>query len=815
MANNMTTLQILQGIHDWVLDKIDEETANFITKTVNDLVNYYTKSETYTKVEVQQIVDAIKQFTYEVVQVLPTASASTMNKIYLVPAPESEDKNIKEEYITILSNGTYSWEMLGTTSIDLSNYYTKGQTDSAITAALNSALANYTTTEALTALLAAKQDVIQDLATIRSGASAGATAVQPDTLSSALNNTVSESGVFDLSVHNAVDGVPATYASLSAALTALDALSAGYKTGGMSFKFIHSSDNKYVQYRLMADEWSTTESDWQGVDEQPTTGSENLVKSGGVVDSLIPIMDKIDSLNTDVNGLIYSGTKTTGAGQTVILKENISLNTKNIYTLSCNTSGDYLVYVYIYNNNDDIITSINVPVGETHRQQDFVVEDDIDGACMKLTNAQDGADVLLTQKSIEDKLEFLGERIEEEERRIITKERTDFWQLIKSVNLFNKNSNDLISGICVGNRITQLSGYIVTHPIELSAGVTYKMPEYSSELGQNAIKCSMVNTDKTIIASLTCTKSGNFNLFTPSTSGLYIFNIGKSQNLSSFMLCKEDEYPQDYVEYVEDWILPDLNYKFLSIDEEILQIDTRVTSLENKHSVLWGKSVVFDGDSICAGNEALDGNRVGWAKRIGDANNMIWSNVAEGGGTVTSDTYFSDSRPRHWISRYIDTIISTHSTLDYLILNGGTNDADLLSDSRIGTFNATDFTGPFDDTTLFGALDTLFFKAINAYPSIKIGFICGPKMGRYPASSVNRRLEFFQKIIQSCNKWGVHVLDLWTDSILNPNLLCHYNPSLSVQENISQGYAYMDGQHPTAVGYNIITPIIENWMILM
>ena len=94
MANNMTTLQILQGIHDWVLDKIDEETANFITETVNDLLYYYTKSETYTKAEVQQIVDAIKQFTYEVVQVLPTASASTMNKIYLVPAPKSEDKNV-------------------------------------------------------------------------------------------------------------------------------------------------------------------------------------------------------------------------------------------------------------------------------------------------------------------------------------------------------------------------------------------------------------------------------------------------------------------------------------------------------------------------------------------------------------------------------------------------------------------------------------------------------------------------------------------------------------------------------------------------
>lgn len=284
----MTTLQILQGIHDWVLDKIDEETANFITKTVNDLVNYYTKSETYTKAEVQQIVNTVKQFTYEVVQVLPTASASTMNKIYLVPAPESEDKNVKEEYITIQDGSTYSWEMFGTTSIDLSNYYTKGQTDSAITAALNSALANYTTTEALTALLTAKQDVIQDLTNIRDGAEAGATAVQPNGLAAALVQTVAEAGVFDLSKHNAVEGQLATYADLNAALTALNALESKYKYGGMSLKYVQSSDNKYVQYRYIGIAVTGTpnpfldETNWQSI------GGTRIFEHTEVEGSILP-----------------------------------------------------------------------------------------------------------------------------------------------------------------------------------------------------------------------------------------------------------------------------------------------------------------------------------------------------------------------------------------------------------------------------------------------------------------------------------------------------------------------------------------------
>ncbi|MBQ7552933.1 MAG: hypothetical protein IJT46_01050 [Bacteroidaceae bacterium] len=40
---------------------------------------------------------------------------------------------------------------------------------------------------------------------------------------------------------------------------------------------------RYVQYRLMATEWSDDASDWQGVDAKPVAGSDNLVMSGGVI----------------------------------------------------------------------------------------------------------------------------------------------------------------------------------------------------------------------------------------------------------------------------------------------------------------------------------------------------------------------------------------------------------------------------------------------------------------------------------------------------------------------------------------------------
>lgn len=56
----------------------------------------------------------------------------------------------------------------------------------------------------------------------------------------------------------------------------------GMRCGGISIRFVQSSDNKYVQYRLMSDTFNTTVANWQGVDDEPTTGSDNLIKSGGV-----------------------------------------------------------------------------------------------------------------------------------------------------------------------------------------------------------------------------------------------------------------------------------------------------------------------------------------------------------------------------------------------------------------------------------------------------------------------------------------------------------------------------------------------------
>lgn len=72
------------------------DVSNFITKSVDDLVNYYLKSETYTKDEVAALIGAIQQFHYEIVATLPATGEG--NVLYLL-GPTGSGSDRYEEYV--------------------------------------------------------------------------------------------------------------------------------------------------------------------------------------------------------------------------------------------------------------------------------------------------------------------------------------------------------------------------------------------------------------------------------------------------------------------------------------------------------------------------------------------------------------------------------------------------------------------------------------------------------------------------------------------------------------------------------------------
>lgn len=104
--------------------------SGFITNTVDNLTNYYAKSGTYSKAEVDALISAATSGGFIVVQTLPTQDINP-KAIYLVPKTTAEANDVYDEYIYVSNN----WELIGSTDIDLSDYVT--------TSDLTTALANY------------------------------------------------------------------------------------------------------------------------------------------------------------------------------------------------------------------------------------------------------------------------------------------------------------------------------------------------------------------------------------------------------------------------------------------------------------------------------------------------------------------------------------------------------------------------------------------------------------------------------------------------------------------------------------------------
>jgi hypothetical protein len=106
--------------------------AGFITNTVNNLVNYYLKSETYNKNEVNSLISNLTSFSALIVTTLPTENIST-STIYLLANTEQSENNYYDEYLYINNN----WERVGTTQVNLTNFYNKTETNNLLSAKID------------------------------------------------------------------------------------------------------------------------------------------------------------------------------------------------------------------------------------------------------------------------------------------------------------------------------------------------------------------------------------------------------------------------------------------------------------------------------------------------------------------------------------------------------------------------------------------------------------------------------------------------------------------------------------------------------
>lgn len=123
---------VLSGLIDQIQDWIDH--ADFISEEdLNAALSSY-----YTKEQVDALISVIPTFEVRVVIELPSPLEGEFGVLYLVPSDDPEQQNVYNEFILVEMEidgaPVKFWEQVGSTAIDMSNYYTKAEVDSLIAA---------------------------------------------------------------------------------------------------------------------------------------------------------------------------------------------------------------------------------------------------------------------------------------------------------------------------------------------------------------------------------------------------------------------------------------------------------------------------------------------------------------------------------------------------------------------------------------------------------------------------------------------------------------------------------------------------------
>lgn len=234
---------------------------------------------------------------------------------------------------------------------------------------------------------------------------------------------------------------------------------------------------------------------------------------------------------------------------------------------------------------------------------------------------------------------------------------------------------------------------------------------------------------------------------------------------------------------------------FCSLSVFAVAEDSSETSIPvDTESALYQKRVLFCGDSICEASNDADGYAKyggrGWAGRIMAWNDMAGSNKGKSAASV------SDCRGTNTILAQLKA--QAMGNYDFVILHGGVNDA--WDNAPVGVMTEG-FDGPFDESTYAGGLEASIKYAKETYEGAQLGYILNFSLPSATWGSISDMSEYFDMAKAVCDKWDVPYLDLYSNEDFNKNVLkTHLTTYIP------------DTVHPNSAGYDIISPLINDWM---
>lgn len=349
--------------------------------------------------------------------------------------------------------------------------------------------------------------------------------------------------------------------------------------------------------------------------------------------------------------------------------------------------------------------------------------------------------------------------------------------LIPSVNMYNSASEKNRKNCYIGpyGYIDRVQGYSqISHPIYLEAGKTYKA-NHNYEQGANVyFGHTDVNGNliEVVWGSLEGEMRGGYDVLSVQTSGWYTFNASLGNPV---MFCEYDQFPNAFVDYGHT------PANSIGLNEKQLALVRAVAT----QSPLFGKKIALNGDSICFGS----GYPGGYGRIIANRFNMIYQNIAVAGGTIAAETQDGDGNALHWISR---TIANMDADADYIVLEGGVNDAYKAIEK--GSISVG-YTATLDDTTFCGAFESMLKQALVRFHGKKIGYIAIHKaMDGFDSQGDESNLYHLAK--RCCAKWGVPFCDL--NNNVPPFGYLVGDGATAIRETYTKSG---DGLHPNQAGY--------------
>lgn len=183
-----------------------------------------------------------------------------------------------------------------------------------------------------------------------------------------------------------------------------------------------------------------------------------------------------------------------------------------------------------------------------------------------------------------------------------------------------------------------------------------------------------------------------------------------------------------------------------NLRKEIDLINEELNKLQYKgENKLYGKSVIWVGDSITEGSVRMSPPFGGWAKIIADKNTMKSTNYGIGGTCITHIEGKTNA--------IVDRLQNYSKDVDYCIVQGGLNDTaqagEILGEITNG------YTAQLNTSTYCGAMEFICKYLATNYSGKKYGFIV-----TFQIASTKWNTTWGDKTVEILKKWGIPYIDL-------------------------------------------------------